>query len=853
MRRLFDRRSLVLSAALLLTSSVCSGYYYYIHFPGRFGPFTPIPEKFNLAALNNNTVYYFISDQGPSKLAPGDSYQALVSEIQLAARAWNDVGSSALRLRFGGETTVGKPQTTPGIDIIFDDDIPPGLLALGGPMVRADVATGPNNSAFVPILRSVLQVRRDLSEQASYDDSFFLTLVHEFGHTLGLQHTLTSAVMSTGPTRGTTKPHPLAADDIAGVSLLYPTAAFLASTGSVTGQVTLSGAPVNLASVVVLSATGPAISALTNPDGTYRIDGIPPGQYYVYVHPLPPPFAGEVSPANITFPRDDVGGFFPPTPSSGSYDTQFFPGTHSWSQATQITVTAGASTDGINFSVQKRASVPMSAVQTYEFLNDNTVAVKSPPVLPGTSTMYFTGIGTQTSSAPAPGMSMSVVGGSEQVNNGTLKMYSYPYLQVDLVVNSGDSGPRHLAFNLGNDLYVLPSAFFVVHNTAPLITSVAPTKDDNSKTAVLIAGTNLYHDTRILFDGSSGIVQRQNTDGTLLVTPPPATGNYPAGVSALNSDGQTSFMMLGSGTPPPVYTYDSMGTASASLLEAAFPAGTDARVEIDGVNTDFQAGRTTVGFGSSDITVRGVWAVSPTQVLADISINSSAQPDTTTVTVASGLQFFTQPFAFQIQTANPKQIVLHVPILNAATQLAGTPAGGNAIVNISNLPASGWTLTVADKPVTIVNVADGQVTFQVPGGLAPGPALVTLQTTGNDLVYPILMQIDAPPPVIVSATIPSGAGNDAAHPAFPGDTITLVVTGLADPSVITPLSSTKVSVGGVDQPVTSVQASTTQANTTLVQFTLTAAAVATGAQPNVVLSLNTRFAAPFAIFVQKSQ
>jgi hypothetical protein len=49
---------------------------------------------------------------------------------------------------------------------------------------------------------------------------------------------------------------------------------------------------VNLASVVAISPSNPAIATLTNPDGTYQINGIPAGSglsYYVYVHPLPPP------------------------------------------------------------------------------------------------------------------------------------------------------------------------------------------------------------------------------------------------------------------------------------------------------------------------------------------------------------------------------------------------------------------------------------------------------------------------------------------------------------------------------------------------------------------------------------
>jgi hypothetical protein len=134
-------------------------------------------------------------------------------------------------------------------------------------------------------------------------------MVHEVGHALGLQHTFTSSVMSTAVTRATSAVRPLDADDIAGISLLYPRN-FGSQTGSITGKVTAGNQGVHMASVVALRHNGSAVSSLTNPDGTYEIDGVPPGTYFVYVQPLPPT-------ANIILPKDPDGNDVSPSgPSS---------------------------------------------------------------------------------------------------------------------------------------------------------------------------------------------------------------------------------------------------------------------------------------------------------------------------------------------------------------------------------------------------------------------------------------------------------------------------------------------------------------------------------------------------------
>src|SRR6202021_3303832 len=97
--------------------------------------------------------------------------------------------------------------------------------------------------------------------------------------------------------------------------------------GRYAGKGALNGGGVNLASGVAISpVTGVAISNLSNPDGSYEIDGIPPGPpgnyYLVYVHPLPPAQQGEAGPDALVLPLDSNQN---PFPANTGFVTQFAP------------------------------------------------------------------------------------------------------------------------------------------------------------------------------------------------------------------------------------------------------------------------------------------------------------------------------------------------------------------------------------------------------------------------------------------------------------------------------------------------------------------------------------------------
>src|SRR2546430_2484115 len=95
------RRLLVTIIGLALTASTAGAYYHFIDYTGRSAPFNPVPEKFDLNSLPNKTVFFFLSDAAAGQLSRTELPSA-VSAIREAARVWNAVDTSDLRVAFGG-------------------------------------------------------------------------------------------------------------------------------------------------------------------------------------------------------------------------------------------------------------------------------------------------------------------------------------------------------------------------------------------------------------------------------------------------------------------------------------------------------------------------------------------------------------------------------------------------------------------------------------------------------------------------------------------------------------------------------------------------------------------------------
>lgn len=825
-------------AGFLLLATTAPAYYHFVHFASRNGAMVPVPEKFDLDALVDGTVRYYISETGPATLAANDSFASVISQIRAATQVWNDVASSRLRVAFGGLSSANAHHSSAYIDVVFDE-VPPGLLALGGPATPKELrsrVSGP----FVPITQSVVIFNRDLTNQRSSSEGFFLTVVHEFGHAMGLQHTMSSSVMSTSITRSTTKSRPLDVDDVAGISVLYPTQRFAASTGTITGRVSLSGQGVNLASVVALSPQGSVVSGLTNPDGAYKIEGVPAGQYYVYVHPLPPPVYGEASPANLYLPRNpddkplDVGPFF---------DTQFYPGVKNLETAVSVSVKRGESVEKIDFAVRGRDRLDIYAVTAYSFPGNTPIPQGYLSAGASRQFLVASGFGLITDGAPTKGLKATVVGGSAFVPADSLSAYEPDarYLKINLDLNPfSGAGPRHLLFSLNNDIHVRPSALHLTPSPPPFIDAVAASGD-----LVAISGRNLSADTRILFDGVSAPITAGTDTGILIVQPPFAEGGFRASIVAVNPDGQSSLFLQGN--EPPTWDYGRRDRLTFSVSPSALPAGSESMVEIRGSNTAFRTGQADLGFGSTDVFVRNLWVTGPDSMWANVVVSPDAQ-GTLPITLVSGLSVTKQPLAFQVQRPSGARITVHPPAVDQASGRVGVYPGRKGFITLTEIPAnlraSDLTVTLRDEAVTGLVLDENKLSFQVPASLTVGPAILRIKTSRAE-VFPVVISVEAAPPEIAAVYVQANQPLTTSRPVTQGDLVTILVSGLGEAFAVEKLT---VNVGGISHSVQELNAVKDRAGFYELKFYV-GTTVTPGNQVELTVSLNGRESVPAIIAV----
>lgn len=831
MRLLHRSRTLAFAIAAFLLGVPAQAYYHYTYYLNG-NRSTPVRARFSVGNTSlGATVTFMVNDAGPQNYAAGDTFGSLLAEVRQAIAAWNQVSSSQLKLAFGGVEQYPQTENSPGADITFSD-LPPGLLGYASPSLPAKPTTQSDaNGQYVPILHSTVVLTNDTSQAPgpTYEEGFFTTAVHEIGHALGLQHTWTGAAMTPSASgRNTNRARPIDADDIAAMLVLYGAQGWSSRYGSISGRVAFTnGTPVSMASVVALPVDGPAVSTLTNPDGSYTISGLPTGSsYLIYVHPLPP----DAAPANaegLLLPEDQNGVTV--AQPSGAFQTIFFPGGLK-PPSSGITLIAGVTAGGVNFSVRSQNSVSTYDVETWSYIDPGMRNYTSTPggVYIGLSPAFINASQGQmlvsavanSGSMPTP-QSITILGDlapavSCASNGNVSPCFTTSGPSAFAYFNSTpttSAGTRHMVLNFGNDIFVLPNAVTVVRNAPPFINSVNPNGDGT----VTITGSGFAADTAIYFDGLQVPGTFNQAAGSITVTAPPGNPGQTSVVAAYNSDGQNSTFLQYPGSPLgvlPTYTYSGGGTPGITVNTPSLPTtpvinGFSAMVDISPSNMTFVNGQATVGFGTSDITVSRVWVLSPTHLLANVVVAPNAAITQTEVSVISGFQVATAPFGFQIQPPDPTKPVI-AAVVNAVGTQATVYAGADVTIYGTNLNSQitlNSTTLNQTLTVPVLFQSPTQVNFQVPLGFPTGPAILTMGT-GNSAVN-FVLPISFAPPVIASIVNLSGTFIDPTHSAGPGDILTIQANGL-DPSVGSNLSRLQVTVGGIPMPILAVNGSQIQ-------------------------------------------
>ena len=296
-----------------------------------------------------------------------------------------------------------------------------------------------------------------------------------------------------------------------------------------------------------------------------------------------------------------------------------------------------------------------------------------------------------------------------------------------------------------------------------------------------MSGTNFASDSLIYFDGlPASILPNSNPQsGRLVVLPPPGASGQQASVIVYNHDGQNSLFVQGNS--PVTYPYAASIAPSFTINPPSLPAGSEALVTITGSNTSFVQGQTVVGFGSSDVYVRNIIVQSPTQILADVSIPSTAVNTSLEASVIAGFQIAALPNAFQITTPTP-QVPAVIPALqNVTVGQTGAYPGATVSFTGSNLQVGNTVpaVTINGNPVSILASTANSVTLQLPSNLSTGAAILNVNN-GTASSYPVAVNITPFPATIASIQSSSGTSVTGVTPVSGDNEVDLFLSGFAD-------------------------------------------------------------------------
>jgi hypothetical protein len=243
-------------------------------------------------------VRYFVSNSG----VPGVSATDFQNAVSRAFATWEAVPTASITYQLAG-VTAAAPGSDDGSSVLGFRSRPDLDRVLAQTSFLIDSSTGAMIESDIFFNSAFAWSTAAAGEAGRYDlESIAL---HEIGHFSGLGHSALgeTELISTGGRRvlsaeavmfpiafasGSIAARTLKADDIAGISDLYPDGGFSTADGSLSGSVTKDGQPLFGAHVVAFNpATGAMVASFTlNAQGQFSIGGLSPGPHVVRVEPL---------------------------------------------------------------------------------------------------------------------------------------------------------------------------------------------------------------------------------------------------------------------------------------------------------------------------------------------------------------------------------------------------------------------------------------------------------------------------------------------------------------------------------------------------------------------------------------